>query len=113
MFEKEGQSQWPIKEMPVIIIRPLVFEDIADIWDYIAEDSENRADAFIDSIDRKFHELADSPYIGRSRSELLAGLSSFPFGRYIIFYLIIPGGIEIVRVLHGARDIDPQFSPQE
>lgn len=58
--------------MPIIIIRPLVFEDIADIWDYIAEDSENRADAFIDSIDRKFHELADSLHIGRSRSELLA-----------------------------------------
>ena len=92
--------------MPIIIKRPLVFEDIA-------EDSENRADAFIDSIDRKLHELADSPHIGRSRSELLAGLSSFPFGRYIIFSLIIPGGIEIVRVLHGARDIEPQFRQQE
>ncbi len=83
--------------MPIIIKRPLVFEDIADIWDYIAEDSESRADAFIDSIDRKLYELADSPHIGR----------------YIIFYLIVPGGIEIVRVLHGARDIDPQFNPQE
>ena len=92
--------------MPIIIKWPLVFEDIV-------EDSENRADAFIDSIDRKLHELADSPHIGRSRAELLAGLSSFPFGRYIIFYLIIPGGIEIVRVLNGARDIDPQFRPQE
>lgn len=34
--------------MPIIIKRPLVFEDIADIWDYIAEDNENNADAFID-----------------------------------------------------------------
>ena len=99
--------------MPIIIKRPLVFEDIADIWDYIAEASENRADTFIDSIDRKLHELADSPHIGRSRSELLPGLSSFPFGLYIIFYLIIPGGIEIVRVLHSARDIDPQCNQHE
>ena len=106
MSEKEEPSQRQVKEMPIIIKRPLVFEDIV-------EDSENRADAFIDSIDRKLHELADSPHIGRSRTELLAGLSSFPFGRYIIFYLIVPGGIEIVRVLHGARDIDPQFNPQE
>ena len=106
MSEKEEPSQRQVKEMPIIIKRPLVFEDIA-------EDSENRADAFIDSIDRKLHELADSPHIGRSRSELLAGLSSFPFGRYIIFSLIIPGGIEIVRVLHGARDIEPQFRQQE
>ena len=99
--------------MPIIIKLPLVIEDVADIWEYIAEDSEARADAFIDSIDRKFHELSDSPHIGRSRPELLPGLSSFPFGRYIIFYLIIPWGIEIVRVLHSARDIDPQFNPQE
>jgi len=99
--------------MPIIVKRPLAFEYIADIWTYIAEDSESRADAFIDSIDSKFHDLAASPHIGRSRTELLPGLSSFPFGRYIIFYFIIPGGIEIVRVLHSARDIDPQFNPQE
>jgi len=99
--------------MPIIIKRPLVFEDIADIWDYIAEDNENNADAFIDSIDRKFHELALSPQIGRSRTELVPGLLSFPFRRYIIFYLIFPGGIEIVRVLHGARDIDPLFNPAD
>jgi toxin ParE1/3/4 len=99
--------------MPIIIKRPLVFEDIADIWDYISEDSEKRADAFIDSIDRKFHELAGFPHIGRFRTELFPGLLSLPFGRYIIFYLIIPCGIEIVRVLHSARDIDPQFNPQD
>ena len=33
--------------MPIIIKRPLVFEDIADIWDYIAEDSESRADSLL------------------------------------------------------------------
>ncbi len=45
--------------------------------------------------------------------ELLPGLLSFPFGRYMIFYLSIPGGIEIVRVLHGARDIERLFTLQE
>ena len=55
LSEREGQSQRPVKKMPIIIKRPLVFEDIADIWDYIAEDSESRADSFIDSIDRKLH----------------------------------------------------------
>jgi toxin ParE1/3/4 len=99
--------------MPIIRIRPLGFDDLAEIWSYIAEDSPNRADTFIDSIDRKFHELARSPHIGRSRNELLAGLCSFPVGRYIIFYLIIPGGIEVVRVLHASRDIDEQLNPQE
>jgi toxin ParE1/3/4 len=98
--------------MPEIRIRPLVFDDLVEIWSYIAEDSPNRADTFIDSIDRKFRELSRSPHIGRSRSELLPGLCSFPVGRYIIFYLVITDGIEVVRVLHASRDCDEQLNPR-
>jgi toxin ParE1/3/4 len=50
--------------MPKITIRPLAFDDLAEIWSYIAEDNQNRADAFIDSIDNKFNELAQLPLIG-------------------------------------------------
>jgi plasmid stabilization system protein ParE len=31
-------------------------------------------------------------------------------GRYVIFYLPIPGGAQIVRVLHGACDIEAAFT---
>ena len=113
MPEKEKPQAKPLDDMPEIIIRPLALEDLADIWDYIAEDSQARADAFIDSIDMKINELAGSPHAGRSRMELLPGLLSFPFGRYMIFYLSIPDGIEIVRVLHSARDIECLFTLQE
>jgi len=37
--------------MPTIRIRPLVFDDLSEIWSYIAEDNPNQADNFIDSID--------------------------------------------------------------
>jgi toxin ParE1/3/4 len=40
----------------------------------------------------------------------MAGLRSFPVGRYVIFYLTVPGGIQIVRVLLGARDVETTFS---
>jgi len=33
--------------MPTIRIRPLVVDDLAEIWSYIAEESPNRADTFI------------------------------------------------------------------
>ncbi|NTV67574.1 MAG: type II toxin-antitoxin system RelE/ParE family toxin [Chlorobaculum sp.] len=98
--------------MPVILKRPLVSEDLYEIWEYIAEDSGNRADAFLDAFDKKFHELAESPLLGRNRPELTPGLMSYPFGRYVIFYLQISGGIEIVRVLHAARDIDSIFESE-
>jgi toxin ParE1/3/4 len=53
--------------------------------------------------------LANAPKAGREREELEAGLRSFVEGSYIIFYRIVSGSIEIVRVLHGARDIESLF----
>lgn len=47
--------------------------------------------------------------MGRARDELAAELRSFPFGRYVIFYEPIEDGIDVVRVLHSARDIDAVF----
>ena len=49
------------------------------------------------------------PGSGRYREELASGIQSFPFGRYIIFYRAVTSAIEIVRVLHGARDIENIF----
>jgi len=57
----------------------------------------------------KFHLLAEQPMLGRSRDELAPGLRSIPLGRYVIFYEVIPDGISIVRVLHGARDLGSLF----
>jgi toxin ParE1/3/4 len=43
---------------------------------------------------------------GRSREELAPGLRSFLVKQYVIFYRVIPEGIEVIRVLHGSRDMD-------
>jgi toxin ParE1/3/4 len=39
----------------------------------------------------------------------MSALRSLPVGNYLIFYLPIPDGIEVVRVLPGMRDIDAFF----
>lgn len=44
--------------------------------------------------------------MGRSQGRLRPNLRSHPHGSYVIFYRAVEGGIEVVRVLHGARDID-------
>jgi toxin ParE1/3/4 len=94
----------------VIVLQPRAKADLSDIWQFIAEDSDDQADAFIDLIDQKFQLLAQQSGLGRRRDELPEGLRSFPAGRYVIFYLPIPGGVQIVRVLHGARDIEAAFT---
>jgi toxin ParE1/3/4 len=47
------------------------------------------------------------------RYELLAGLRSYPAGDFVIFYRILETTVEVVRVLHGRRDIDVIFDESE
>ncbi len=84
-------------------------DDLAEIWDYIADDSETQADLFIDTIDRKLQLLAEQPNIGRARGELAENMRSFQIVLYVIFYIVMPSCIQVVRVLHGARDLAPIF----
>lgn len=83
--------------------RPLAAADILDIWDYIAEDSLDEADRWVDRLDEKLDLLATQALMGRGRDELLAGLRSFPFGRYV----------DVVRVLHSGRDVDLAFGEND
>lgn len=89
--------------------RPLAADDISEIWDHIADDSFRAADRWIDQLDQQFQLLAAQPLMGRARNELLPRLRGFSFGRYVIFYEPIVGGIDVVRLLHSARDVDVQF----
>jgi toxin ParE1/3/4 len=95
--------------MPRIVRRPLAGADIAEIWDYMAEASLEQADAWVNRLDGKLRLLATQPMMGRARDELSPRLRSIPFGRYVIFYEPLSDGIDVVRVLHSARDIDTVF----
>ncbi|HEU0022447.1 MAG TPA: type II toxin-antitoxin system RelE/ParE family toxin [Dehalococcoidia bacterium] len=96
--------------MSPAIILPSAEADLDEIWLYIAQDSPRNADRFVARIYRTCHQtLVSNPRIGRGREELAAGLRSFPLGDYIIFYRSIGGGVEVVRILHGNRDIDTEF----
>lgn len=82
-------------------------EDLDEIWFYIAKDNLAAADKLLDEIGDSCRLLAQDPFIGRSRPELAPDLRSFPVSRYIVFYAPSAFGVEIVRVLHSARDINP------
>ena len=91
--------------------------DLTDIWDYVAGYDEQVADAQIERLVKRFGMLATFQGAGRDRNELSKGLKSFPVDRYVIFYRVIAEGIEVIRVLHGSRDIEKLFekktSPQQ
>ncbi len=92
------------------IITPNAEKDIDEILLYISADNINAAIAFNDRLITCFELLADNPKIGRERTELKQDLRSFPEGNYLVFYREWSGIVAIVRVLHGARDLDEIFS---
>ncbi|MGG6263664.1 type II toxin-antitoxin system RelE/ParE family toxin [Leptolyngbya sp. AN03gr2] len=92
--------------MAIVVKRPLAEQDLLEIWNYIAEDSPDRADEFLDQVEAKLEALARYPGMGRKREEIMPELQSFPVGNDVIFYRAIDGGIEVIRVLRGSRDVE-------
>ena len=92
--------------MPRIIRSAEAQTDVDEIARYIARDSVDAALRWLDSVDGQLKTLAQFPGVGPAREELGAGLRSCPFGNYLIIYRAVKGGgIEAVRVLHGARNL--------
>jgi toxin ParE1/3/4 len=84
-------------------------EDLESIYDFISRDSPARADRFVRRLEVACQRLADMPGMGRAWPNLGPNVRKFPFGEYLIYYRPSDGGIEVVRVLHGARDIRRAF----
>ena len=79
--------------------------ELDDIFDYVADDAPDAARRTSRRFDDAFRLLARNPSLGRDRSRLLPGTRSFTLGSYVIFYSPTEESVEILRVIHGARDI--------
>ncbi|NEW92381.1 type II toxin-antitoxin system RelE/ParE family toxin [Rhodopseudomonas sp. BR0M22] len=87
---------------------PQAERDIAAIWRFVADDNIKAADRLLEQIEKVFDILAQSPLLGRTRSELLPELRSFPSGSYVLYYVPLKDGVAVIRVLHGRQDITPE-----
>lgn len=80
-------------------------QDLIDIWRYAAKDDPAAADGLLDRIDAACQALLDFPELGPTRDDIRPGLRYRVVGSYLVLYRIADTDIEIVRVLHGARDL--------
>ena len=91
------------------------FGDLEEIVDYIAADSPQHARRFLGAVECAFDRIASMPRLGRvwsRKQKRLAGIRvwSLPeFKHFLIFYRPIEGGVEILRVLHCARNLSELF----
>lgn len=95
--------------MPVIRKTAAARKDYKDIWHFVARDSVFQADRLLHRFDEQLRVLAAESLIGRPRPDLAEGLRSWNMGHYIFFYSVIEDGIELIRLLHSSRDIQPEM----
>ena len=95
-----------------VVKRPRAEADLIAGYAYLGEHASARtADRFLAAVEKTLGLIASSPGIGTphaTNNPHLAGLRTFPvtkFKRFILFYQAFDDRIELVRVLHGARDI--------
>jgi len=76
------------------------------VYAYIAQNSETYARRMVDRITRRSQQIADSPLSGRRVPEYdLEQVRELLEGPYRIIYYITPDQIDVLAVIHGARDV--------
>lgn len=76
-----------------------------DIWCHIAIESPAAADRVLDRLAKRINLLRDYPELGASRPEIADEARILVEGNYLILYRIAGESIDIIRIVHGARDV--------
>lgn len=84
-------------------------QDIDEIFDYFTTTSVEAGEKFKIEFQKKCQYLTQFPNIGRSYSEIKPNLRGISIMGYIIFYQVIEGGVEIVRLVSAYRDLQSIF----
>jgi plasmid stabilization system protein ParE len=97
----------------IVVLTAEAETDLESIAEYIARDSATIALNFVQELREKCLALAQAPrgYPLVPRYEHL-GIRRRPFGNYLIFYRIGADAIEVVHILHGARDYERLLFPE-
>lgn len=98
-----------------LLVKSPVWDDLREIGLRIAEQNPDAADRFLTAAKEAFDLLKRHPRIGRLRSFSVPGVRSWlipDFQNYLVFYLPTGTEVQILAVLHGARDLSSALAPR-
>jgi toxin ParE1/3/4 len=90
-----------------------VDDDLVELADWLSDINTTLADRFLDSTEQTLRWLVEFPGVGSPKSfdshELGDVRTWFVkgFPNHLIYYQIVTDGIEVLAILHGARDAEP------
>jgi toxin ParE1/3/4 len=91
--------------MPTAIQSPQATHDVDQIVSFISRDDLSAALRWLDDVKSLFNLLATQPLMGSEiNSRVFGRIRRHAHGNYVIYFRAASNGIEVVRVLHGARD---------
>jgi toxin ParE1/3/4 len=97
--------------MKPVRVRPLADSETGYHADYIARDNPDAALRFLDAVQAIYDIIGEHPGIGSTRYAhlpMLANLRVWPvsgFEKYLVFYIERSDYVDVLRILHAARDI--------
>lgn len=103
----------------IILRHPDVIEELLDLSYRIALDDEDVANRFLDACEQTIQQIAHTPQIGAIRHFRHPALRDVRmwrikgFEKYLIFYRPYADFVEILHVVHGARDLNMLFDDPE
>lgn len=93
--------------MSIVKVAPEAVGDLKEIGRYIARDNPDRAVSYVRELRAKMERIGQHPGGYPIRDDLSTSLRSAPYQSYLIFFRIEDGDVvRIVRVIHGARDVE-------
>jgi toxin ParE1/3/4 len=92
-----------------VVLRPRARADLDDIWFHVAIENPVGADRLIDRIVARSQRLAEHPKLGPARPEIAPEARALVIGDYLALYRVDGSEAEIVRVIHGARQLKGLF----
>ena len=85
-------------------------DDLIVIWSTVAAENPAAADRLLDRIDAVCIMLASYPEAGPRRDDIALGFRYFPVRPYLVIYRVVaPDLVEVVRVVDGRRDLENLF----
>lgn len=82
-------------------------QDLMRIWQYITERNPTAAIRVVGRIEAQLELLGENPLMGEAWDRTIPGLRCYSLdAAYVTFFKPFSDGIEVARILHGARDTD-------
>lgn len=99
-----------------LTVRPIADQDIDEIASVLADDNLSVGLRFYDSVQKTFRKIASNPQhyavlqLEHPRLQGIRKCSVIGFRNHLIFFRVERDRVDVIRVLHGARDLSVVLS---